>query len=697
MPELDLRGCRTQPLLSYLKALGVLRLVGLTPDPDARLWWTPAGHARLVTRLDEKDVVAFFLDEYAPSPVTSPWNGGSGYYDGDNTAAIDAAAGTTSSRLEPLRSVIAEARTLVAHLPEPGAPKGDAKEDLLRAWRAQAPDTALEWMDAATVLTDSGVSMNPLLGTGGNDGRLEFSNNFLARLGDCLPHLFSPAAKSGVERSHALLERALFERGDTPYGTSKVGMFSPGTSGMPNSWSTSEPATGSSLLNPWDFVLMIEGSLLFSGGVGRRLSAQQALFPFTVTAGGVERAGRSMAGEGARGETWLPIWHQPARLGAVRRLLAEGRAQDGSSQARSGRSMGRATATLGVERGVDAFQRMVYAERFGRNYVAVPVDRLRVRASRAVELQRSADTWVRQARSAPGSAVSTAARRLDAAAHASIADELGAFERWLLALADLELAIARLAANGSDVPVRPLRGLPWGIARQLDDSPEVRLARALSRVGSGRESVPSIREVVEPVARDPRGRLLWRGKKGCGAAGFKTPLALLVDVAQTAPPVDATGHARLADVEDFLDARLDDSRVTRLAFALSICAPPDAPPVDGPRVRTNGLDRVYAIAYLAARAGETRPPGGEVVRLKETRLIIPALARGAVSRTLDLAFLRLRADGLNPHGAIRECARDAGTAHRIAASLAIPLNPHDRAVLEAAIFMPVHTAGGNET
>ena len=82
-----LDGCAPIPLASYLKALGVLRLVsspgnnvnGEAADSAARGWWQNE-RFHLRTRLDRKALLRFFLDDYAPSPIISPWNGGSGFY-----------------------------------------------------------------------------------------------------------------------------------------------------------------------------------------------------------------------------------------------------------------------------------------------------------------------------------------------------------------------------------------------------------------------------------------------------------------------------------------------------------------------------------------------------------------------------------------------------------------------------------------
>ena len=38
----------------------------------------------LGTTLTDEELVRFFLDEYRPSPIISPWNGGSGFFPNDN-------------------------------------------------------------------------------------------------------------------------------------------------------------------------------------------------------------------------------------------------------------------------------------------------------------------------------------------------------------------------------------------------------------------------------------------------------------------------------------------------------------------------------------------------------------------------------------------------------------------------------------
>lgn len=97
MHELRLDGCPPTPLASYLKALGVLRLVAEQKDPQARGFWR-GERFHLKTRLDPAGLRRFFLEDYAPTPIIAPWNGGSGFYPKDAKEGINAIAASRSDR-----------------------------------------------------------------------------------------------------------------------------------------------------------------------------------------------------------------------------------------------------------------------------------------------------------------------------------------------------------------------------------------------------------------------------------------------------------------------------------------------------------------------------------------------------------------------------------------------------------------------
>ncbi|MBZ0119544.1 MAG: hypothetical protein K8H88_21315, partial [Sandaracinaceae bacterium] len=65
MNEHVLSGCRPAPLASYLKALGVLRLLGEQADPSARGCWRDDTFV-VCTTLDLDALLEFFLGQYRP-------------------------------------------------------------------------------------------------------------------------------------------------------------------------------------------------------------------------------------------------------------------------------------------------------------------------------------------------------------------------------------------------------------------------------------------------------------------------------------------------------------------------------------------------------------------------------------------------------------------------------------------------------
>src|SRR5262249_11246787 len=159
-------------------------------------------------------------------------------------------------------------------------PKDEMKESLLLRCRSELADEIVPWLDVCFVLGEQGPSYFPLLGTGGNDGRLDFTNNFMQRLAEIIP--FTAGAEPGAI-SKRWLAAALFADALVELGKSAIGQFNPGGVGGANG--TQGKFEADSRVNPWDFVLMIEGTLLFAGSLARRLGANtagRAAFPFTV-------------------------------------------------------------------------------------------------------------------------------------------------------------------------------------------------------------------------------------------------------------------------------------------------------------------------------------------------------------------------------------------------------------------------------
>ena len=96
---IPLPGCTPEPLMNYLKALGILRIVAQQKDPTATGLWK-SGIFTLTSTLDEQGISAFFLNEYAPSPIMGPWAARSGFFKGTSEQA---ARGDAKTRRKTLR------------------------------------------------------------------------------------------------------------------------------------------------------------------------------------------------------------------------------------------------------------------------------------------------------------------------------------------------------------------------------------------------------------------------------------------------------------------------------------------------------------------------------------------------------------------------------------------------------------------
>ena len=521
-----LDGCAPTPLAHYLKALGVLRLVAEQADPAARGWWE-GERFRLVSSLDTEELVAFFLHRYAPTPFVAPWNKGSGFFvAGDpGLAPLEAATG---ARLAPFVRGIAAARAFLDELQASDAQVRAIKDEVKQRGLSTAERNALRqspdykqrlaeaerrfkaqkadliprarmhwrgphrhWIDVAMVIDDDGTASFPaLLGTGGNDGRLDFTNNFMQRLGD----VFDLAAAHAPPRaaSAGWLAAALWGGPAAACLQDRaVGQFLPGSAGGANSVNGAE---GTSQLNPFDFILMLEGCLLFKAHAVKRLDTQapqRAAAPFVVAAQAAGYASADISDESARGEQWMPLWNQPMTLPEARRLFAEGRAQIGTRTAQQPLDMARAVARLGTARGIVSFQRYGYVERNGQSNLAVPLGRFVVREtpSPRIACQDDLAVWlarVRRAATDPdgGTRLVTAARRAGDAALAAAQhpDDSLRWQGLLLALAEVE-AVMRSGAGFKAGPVPPLR--PEWVQAADDGTPAFRLALAFALQAGG--------------------------------------------------------------------------------------------------------------------------------------------------------------------------------------------------------------------
>ncbi len=530
---MTLDGCAPTPLASYLKALGVLRLIssdanhvdGQAADPRARGWWKGERfHVR--TTLDQAALCRFFLDEYAPSPIIAPWNGRAGFLEGDAGAdssrtgaeLMKAIQRSRSPRLSNMRGTVeslrsneavsgydglrAKANRLIKKAKEL---KGDEKirvEDELKAVKRQASESKgillptlrattdpdhLAYIDACYVLsTDEAPA--PLLGSGGNDGSRDFGVNFAEHL----LNLFDLDHGNPTEGARMQLDGALFGLGQRLGASGSMGQFSPGQGGA----NATTGYEGYGALNRWDVVLAMEGAMVFAGALTRRWGASgdsRAAFPFTFDPVGAGAGGLSVADPNRpRGEIWTPLWHKPATYCEVSAIFAEGRLTLERRAARTGLDAARSVTRLGQARGIRSFERYSLIQPDSKMpYQATPLGRFDApdtpRPDLIVDLEVGG--WLENARRHAGSNTSpahakSAMRRLQDALFQmtdtrqreegarNVLIALGGFARWM--------TTNPRAREGLRPP--PVVSPKW-IDTADDGSPEFRVAAALAGLG----------------------------------------------------------------------------------------------------------------------------------------------------------------------------------------------------------------------
>lgn len=813
MTQIPLRGCAPEPLIHYLKALGILRLVAEQLDPQARVAWH-GDTFMLETEKAKEELVDFFLNNYRPTPLMSPWNGGSGFGEGEDITGREAIRSSSSERLEIYRTAINDVLSLpelpsVGHLTVtdflnrieqaitesknqeskdviawknlisatkkelikfPNAQdlakstlesieqikdsisnkaekkslaellkvlskvrnvvkkfkRAAGKDDIIKACRNRLNDEAIEWFDAAVVLFENESGEVPLLGAGGIDGKLEFARNFMSRLSSVIPELLkmevetkkqkdlnknaqnpakiekinkqiSEEIKQQVEESKQNLKASLFAECPPILENAAVGQFQPsGAGGAPNASQTAKIDSSEGMVNPWDFILALEGSLMLASATVRQLAAgarTKASFPFTVQNSNIGY-GTATDNEKVRAEIWLPLWSRFTSYAEIAHIFKEGRVQFSNRRAiRTGFDFARAVAELGVDRGIDAFQRYAFIERNGQANLATPLGIFEVRerplAARLYELDRNRwlDFFFRATSDdkTPPRFVRARKRVEEAIFKLCATGNVAHLRETLIALGAAEAELSDGERFRDDKHLRPLTGLSlrW-VSDCNDGSDEFRIASALAamrgagKVGSFRSNIESFDDASRSWAQRSTSAV-WSN------AGLEENLASVlqrrsIDARSQSlshPPVSSSRFASLASIEAFLSRETDDEKFEDLLHGLILVDwSQDKTPESKIEKRNVPpmLSRAYALLKLLfLHKGEFQPkPDAETTVIKHEPSIVPLLRAGRVPDALDVAARRLRASGVMPLTTDFYLREEDGA--RLAAALLIPID-----------------------
>ncbi len=798
MSHIVLAGCTSEPLSSYFIGLAVLRLVSEQKDRDARGRWDN-GVFQLESNLDREDLLNFFQNEYVPTPIISPWNGGSGFYEGDNTTGIDAILKSDSERFTPYRETIRTVKSFPempeiqlslgemlnrlegevkgkawnevldlmnetrkkadlvtptpshesplsltieelekrAKLPKKASPvekdqvktikdliksakkvrtkanqiiRKSRKDQIIRACRDRLDDRVVGWIDAAAVISLNGKAEHPpILGTGGNEGHLEYSNTFMKNLSLML-------LSNNSHSSRSLLGNALF--GDTTDKLEEtcVGMYDPGRAGGFNQGHGFErkdfPA------NPWSFVLTMEGMVPWASSVARRQRPVGPGFlrsPFTVRPTPVGYASScDKDSQNAKAEIWAPLWNHPTGYREIQSFLSEGRADVGRRPASNGIEFAEAASSLGVDRGVSEFVRYSLLKRRGDSYVALPAGRFQIRVRSESDLIRELNPLLRRVfrgfkGDGPPARFSTARRGIDEAIYTLLIHGGATHVKHLVAaIGRLERLLAQRGPGGDPKLSRPISGLnPRWIAAADDGSIEVRIAAALASIGAT-GNVGPIRANLAPV--DPAKPWTWSNGRGQTAwDGNSLPARLASVLARRMMDGQRLGAKRnplwgairlsLEDISALIEGEIDESLVEDLLFGFTWIRWSDQEAVRAVwkdlRLRQGWrrptaerlVPRSFALLKLLFLPGKIMIDDKEIM-IKPEPSIIPLLRAGRIKNACEVTGRRLTSAGLIPH---TTDFPDEADGVRMAAALLLPilneqkimrliLRPHEKKV-----------------
>lgn len=482
-----------------------------------------------------------------------------------------------------------------------------------------------------------------------------------------------------------------------------AGQFSPGTAGGVNSTSG---FTSKYSINPWDFVLLIEGTLLFSAAAVRQHESSSdgtIAYPFCVTSCGVGYASAALADERTKKsiteEMWLPLWTRPSSNEELRAVFGEGRAQIRGQSVKTGVDFAQAVCTLGTDVGIDSFQRVGFLARNGESIFAIPLGRIHAKRNAGVHLLADIESWLRGYRRAatngkskgPASVRRALTRLESAIIHLCVSNTPERLMAVFIALGQCEKAASRSLNWSKENFVAPLQGLrkAW-LTRNWTQSVELRLAASLASIDGkcGNDWRP-FRCHLEPVTSwydKDRGRTGYRWSEVVtnDVRWIEGPLPDVLNDILTRrlilagdTPKQSGLWASLSDIKIFIEGGTNDALLSDLLWSMSLVDwrdPSNLPP--GPMEREPVPPTCYAMLKLCfPLRSKPLPEGVQAIP------VVPGIhrhaAQGHGAHATAMALRRLRASGYRPAVARLEVQGD--NAKRTAAALLFPIS--DQALL----------------
>jgi CRISPR-associated protein Csx17 len=496
MKTYTIKGCTTNSLGSYLKALGLFDILSKKYS-DTRAYWKNDEFNIILPLESEEDIINFFIEEYEPLPVVSPWNNGGGFV--NPKPELNNLLSSDEPRLGAYQNVIRQTQEIMREL---GIEKIDPKKnklDIVRECRNYLPAETVKWIDTALITWNDDLFITKILTNGGNEGNFDYSNAYMGNINNIFTNLHKRK-----EYVIELLKNSIFNTYTDELIKMKVGKFIPGRAGGYNEGFGFENKDFRA--NPWDFVFLIQGLLFFGTGLGKKSQYNTAFVrsPFTVEASIHVDMGNERVYE-----IWAPLWKNPAYLDEIKKMFENGRVEIGNSPVSKGIEFIQAIKSYGVDRGINKFTRFVLLNTRGQaGYVAAFNGSYDTDYLEGIEtikelnpLLNRIDRYIYRADNPPKSLLELRSN-IDSALFDMLTHGISiGIEKLFVNIGKMERYLSRINHDNDSIPLISGLSLKW-LDMGRNQSKEFVIAGAIS-------SIHQIRKYLEPISIDKNKKWNW--------------------------------------------------------------------------------------------------------------------------------------------------------------------------------------------
>ena len=579
--RLVLEGCHLEHPVNYWKAIGLLKSISLQKDPSAKGFFTDHGFL-LETKLNKEELLNFFVEEFIPNPIISP------FLQQRNNWLLDALIQEENSRLSLYRQAY-EALKLIPtrkkHLFPSPQWLDDIEEDLSYLLPSSVDSykaLSLTAYGLSNVLKDTVASPN-LLNFTYSMAKVHISENYIAAL--------YRLTKEQSTLAQVEAEKSLFSKTKQPYNFFGATDFCRSLTNI----SDSITSPNTTLANPWDYVLALIGYTAVSATYPFN-SALLVPFCLKATSFGWGSIADNPLRKLATREMWLPLWEKPLVYNDLIKLLTRTATFLSHTNIRSGLDFVAEVALKGLNPLFSNFWRvgLIFDRQTGSLPLAFSLGQVKLEKLPHADLIEPAKNWLLKWEELLFDGPKSLKHRQNIKASeeaffAFLTKKCDTLTPTLICLGEVEKSTALLPKKERPEPLVLPR--TW-LELAKEDRPEYRLALSLASLDF---TIP-LRAQLEPVSL-AAGHWSWCDLTETKGSSLVEKLILLLEtrIKKAAEkrlsiiPLFSYYPAKLEDVELFLKGQIDEAYLESLLRGLYLMDYPKPDAIWPSRTLANDL------------------------------------------------------------------------------------------------------------